>query len=413
MTNESVSTNVEPIVESKGAPTVVGLFSGIGGLELGLHEAGFVTASLCEIDEDARRVLRARFPDVTIHEDVLKLDGIPKADVLTAGFPCQDLSMAGRKTGIGGRQSSLVGKVFDLLGDATTRPRWLVLENVPYMLYLDGGEGMRFLTTSLEALGFNWAYRVVDARAFGIPQRRQRVILVASETEDPRRVLFADEAGEPPSRDVIGPVDPNAVYGFYWTEGSRGLGWAGDAVPTIKGGSGLGIPSPPAVWVPGSGRIGTPDIRDAERLQGFPENWTEMVRGTGRKAEGARWRLLGNAVCVPTASWIGDRLITPGEVVVESTPMRAGSKWPKAAWGDGQQVHACKASAWPVEERFRPLGDFLRHPLAPLSERATAGFLSRAWTGIVRFSDGFLDETEQHLRHMEQKNGTGSSIVVA
>ena len=107
---------------------------------------------------------------------------------------------------------------------------------------------MRYLADELEARGYCWAYRLVDTRAFGLPQRRQRVILIASKTEDPRTVLFADDA-EP-----FDPgFSPNRWCGFYWTEGSRGLGWAVDAVPTLKGGSTIGIPSPPAIWKPKTG----------------------------------------------------------------------------------------------------------------------------------------------------------------
>src|SRR5207248_8666113 len=103
---------------------------------------------------------------------------------------------------------------------------------------------MDYLTTRLEKLGFDWAYRVVDACSFGVPQRRKRVVLVASKSEDPRTVLFADDAGE-----RLFSLREDSACGFYWTEGLRGLGWAIDAVPTLKGGSTIGIPSPPAIWL--------------------------------------------------------------------------------------------------------------------------------------------------------------------
>src|SRR5262249_10000943 len=90
----------------------------------------------------------------------------------------------------------LVEYVFKLLLDAPKSFRWLLLENVPFMLHLERGKAMRYLVESLERLEFSWAYRVVDARAFGLPHRRQRVILLASRTEDPRLVLFPDAAGE-------------------------------------------------------------------------------------------------------------------------------------------------------------------------------------------------------------------------
>lgn len=243
---------------------VAGLFAGIGGIECGLEGAGHRTELLCELDSSAASVLRARFPGVPLVPDVRELRALPRVDLVTAGFPCQDLSQAGRTAGIRGGQSGLVSHVFRLVERRRSAPRWLLLENVPFMLQLDQGRAMHFLTDSLAALGFAWAYRVVDTRAFGLPHRRQRVLLLASRAEDPRSVLFEQDAGELPDPDYRGRAN-----GFYWTEGTRGLGWAVDAVPTLKGGSTVGIPSPPAIWMPDDAVV-KPDVMDAERLQGFP-----------------------------------------------------------------------------------------------------------------------------------------------
>ena len=261
----------------------VGLFSGIGGLELGLADAGIETDLLCEWWEPAASTLRRHF-SAEVVGDIRELGTLPATDVVTAGFPCTDLSQVGRTAGIEGEESGLVREVFRLVRE--TPPRWLVLENVPNMLTLHGGRATEVITDWFEEHGWNWAYRIVDSQHLGVAQRRRRVLVVASQTEDPRRVLFADEAG-PPS--AVAPQA--AAYGFYWTEGNRGVGWAPEAVPTLKGGSKLGIPSPPAVWMPGAGeglRIVRPDIRAAERLQGFPAGWTDHV-----EREGHRWKLVG------------------------------------------------------------------------------------------------------------------------
>src|SRR2546422_256621 len=148
---------------------------------------------------------------------------------------------------------------------------------------------MEYVVGELEALGYRWAYRIIDTRAFGIPQRRERVYLVASRHDDPRRVLFAGDAESAEDKRVLN----GAACGFYWTEGTKGLGWAVDAVPTLKGGSTIGIPSPPGIWMP-SGELVVPDVRDAERLQGFPADWTRpaVSAGSGRKVP--RWKLIGN-----------------------------------------------------------------------------------------------------------------------
>ena len=180
---------------AKRSLNVAGLFAGIGGIELGLRRAGHHSSLLCEIDPGANAVLRERFPDAVLADDVREIKSIGKVDLLAAGFPCQDLSQAGRTAGIDGRNSGLVGHVFRLLYAAPKGPRWLLLENVAFMLQLDRGRGMRLLVDELESRGFHWAYRVVDTQAFGLPQRRQRVILLASRTEDPREVLFVDDVG--------------------------------------------------------------------------------------------------------------------------------------------------------------------------------------------------------------------------
>jgi len=374
---------------------VAGLFAGIGGIELGLHRAGHRSVLLNEIEPGAQAVLRAQFPGIDLTGDVCDLDHLPDVDLAVAGFPCQDLSQAGRTLGIGGSRSSLVGHVFRLL--ETAHPSWLLLENVPFMLQLDRGRAMRHLTAELGRLGFRWAYRVVDARSFGIPQRRQRVLLLASRDHDPRPVLFSDDAGEPRERDPVG-----LACGFYWTEGIRGLGWAVDAVPTLKGGSTIGIPSPPAVWMP-DGLVGTPDLRDAERLQGFPADWTAVDGPTTSRRNGARWKMVGNAVCVPVAQWVGERLMGPGIFDDTLAHPLASSRWPMAAWGEGDRSFTVDVSLWPLA-KWRPhLVDFLDHPVHPLSVRATEGFLGRTDRSSLRFPDGFLNAVRQHLKSMERR----------
>ena len=369
----------------------VGLFAGIGGIELGLAQAGFESVLLCEVWEPAQAVLRERFSSVPLVTDVREIDCLPKAEVVAAGFPCQDLSQAGRTRGIKGSNSGLVSEVFRLIEG--NPPEWLLLENVKNMLHLDRGAAMAYLTEELERHGLSWAYRLVDTQSFGLPQRRKRVVLLASRLHDPRSVLFADDAGDVP------PPDATTVgCGFYWTEGSRGLGWAIDSVPTLKGGSTIGIPSPPAIRLPDSEGIVLPEIRDAERLQGFEPDWTlPAVQRGGRS--GTRWKLVGNAVSVPMSEWIGERLLQPG-TFDESESIECDGRprpWPDAAWGRDGKVFAVERSHFPLSAKRPSLLEFLQYPTTPLSERATAGFLRRARRSSLRFQKGFLDDVAAHL----------------
>jgi DNA (cytosine-5)-methyltransferase 1 len=370
---------------------VAGLFAGIGGFETGLAAAGHETVLLSEVLPSARAVLSARLPDRDLRGDVRQIASLPsETEIIAAGFPCQDLSQAGLARGLDGDRSSLVGEVFRLARQAS--PRWIVLENVPFMLQLRRGDAMRRIVDELEALGYRWAWRIVDTFGFGLPQRRERVILVASRTENPADVLLADETTLPRPATAIGKI----AHGFYWTEGRGGLGWAADAIPTLKNGSAVGIPSPPAILLP-SGRVVKPDIRDAERLQGFAADWTAPAESVGRGS--TRWALAGSAVSVPLAKWLGSRLAIPGRYErARNRRFPEIDRLPRAAWFDGRYRHAVGIGPDPLGIRPPHLTQFLEHEGALLSPRATAGFLSRTQVAKLRFAPGFIDAIEAHLQ---------------
>ncbi len=199
--------------------THASFFSGVGGLDLGFEKAGIRTVSVSEIDPFARAVLASRFPDVpqlgdivalADHElsgvvqptaDVLQRRGGPTdseggttssddwktADIWSAGFPCQDLSVAGKRKGFtDGKRSVLAFTFLNLV--ERFRPRWLVLENVPGLFTSNDGRDFLALLNEVDQLGYGISWRTLDARFFGVPQRRRRVFIVAS--------LGSNRAGE-------------------------------------------------------------------------------------------------------------------------------------------------------------------------------------------------------------------------
>ena len=372
----------------------VGLFAGIGGIEAGLMRAGHECELLCEIDPAARAVLESRFPGLPIERDVSKLRGLPAGvELLAAGFPCQDLSQAGMTGGIDGERSSLVNEVFRLA--RTHDVPNLLLENVSFMLALHRGAAIRHIVDRLEKLRYDWAYRVLDSRAFGLPQRRERVFIFASKEVRPWEFLFHGEEQAPPEPDFRGKA-----CGFYWTEGTRGLGWAVDAIPTLKGGSAIGIPSAPAIWLP-DGRIVTPEIGDAERLQGFAEDWTNPAIAVTKP--GYRWKLVGNAVSVPVAEWIGRAISRRSGIRVPHVAFDEHKTWPKAAFGskaDGR--FAVAVSTWPVRTSREPLDRFLRREPKLLSRKATQGFVARLKASCLSYAPEFMAALERHLAAMER-----------
>lgn len=384
---------------------VTALFAGVAGLELGLKAAGHNTSLFCEKDPDAISVLRGRFPNIPLVDDIRKHDELreridKKSDLLTAGFPCTDLSQAGRTQGFNGQQSSLVRDALTLL--ERRQFAHVLLENVPNWRFLHGGAYLEEVLGALERLGYRWAYRTIDALSFGLPQRRQRVFLYATTEGDPRDVLF--HGHEDPIEEVFALDE--AAHGFYWTEGSRGLGWGENCVPTLKGGSGIGIPSSPAVLLTNKTLV-TLDLRDAERLQGFTPNWTRGPRvnarnGNGKFNERKRWLLVGNAINVRVAQWLGHRLAQPAPYHGPAgKPFGKGARFPASAYWDGKFRFACDLSNWPVAEQRGDLEKFLRFDPKPLSYKATAGFYARAVESNLNFLDGFLQAVAKHLKRME------------
>jgi DNA (cytosine-5)-methyltransferase 1 len=149
-----------------------------------------------------------------------------------------------------------------------------------------------------------------------------------------------------------------------------------------------------------TGEVITPDIRDAERFQGFPENWTKPAEQVGRAS--LRWSLVGNAVSVPVARWLGRRLATPASYETERDGgLPSDGRWPKAARFDGRRRYAVSINAYPQWKARPTLTEFLRHDGKPLSARATRGFLSRTERAALRFADGFQDRLRGHLYRME------------
>lgn len=352
---------------------LTGLFSGIGGLELGFTLAGFTPRLMCELEPSAATVLRRHFPRARLHTDVRTLRNLPPAHVLVAGPPCQDFSQAGTGLGLHGERSGLISEVIRIAPLYET----VVIENVPNMIFLHRGAAMEFLAAAFERMGYSWAYRILDSNAF-VPQRRERVFFIASRRLDPRWVIFPAPPA-PLARE-------DGANGFYYSEGLRGLGWAPDAIPPLKAGSKVGGVIPPAIIFQ-DGRVCTPDLRDAERLQGFPPDWTSGL------SPRARWRAVGNAVNVCVSRWVAQNIISRRPPVdLEVSPIQ--SSWPRAAFNVGAGRKELRSSA---QEPYCPrprLHEFLQFPPAPLSKRAAFGFLERARRSRLRLPQHLLERIE-------------------
>lgn len=165
--------------------TIGSLFAGIGGFDLGFERAGFKTTWACEIDQKAQAVLRLRFPDAKLHDDVCQIGvhNLEPVDVVTFGSPCQDLSVAGKRAGLAGERSGLFHEAVRIIRELRERhgkPDFAIWENVPGAFSSNQGRDFAAVLQALADIGAtDLAWRVVDSRFFGVAQRRRRVFLVA------------------------------------------------------------------------------------------------------------------------------------------------------------------------------------------------------------------------------------------
>lgn len=187
---------------------VLDLFSGIGGFSLGLHNAGgFETVAFCEIDQHCHKVLKKHWPQTPIWQDVrtltfnkLQLEGITnKIDVITGGFPCQDISFAGAGKGIlKGERSSLWKEYARLIEEV--RPKYAIIENVEYLRK----NGLGVVLRDLARIGYDCEWACITADSVGYPHQRQRLFLISypssqrlDEYFGERRPLHIDEEWPP------------------------------------------------------------------------------------------------------------------------------------------------------------------------------------------------------------------------
>ena len=179
---------------------VLDLFAGIGGFTIGFEKAGFETVAFCEIEPYAQKVLQKNWPEVPIYDDVrtitaerLVSDGI-RVDVITGGFPCQDISVAGNQAGIEGERSGLWTECARLIGEL--QPRYAIFENVTNLLNGERGDWFKRVLWDISALGYDAEWHCIPASELGAHHHRDRVWIICY----PRK--FLENASGGSSKDV-------------------------------------------------------------------------------------------------------------------------------------------------------------------------------------------------------------------
>lgn len=332
--------------------TTLDLFSGIGGFALTAERAGGQTIAFAETDKNASKLLAERWPATPNLGDVIGIcrsgrdcistdhfiDQLGFPDLVTFGFPCQDLSVAGKRSGLSGQRSGLFYQATRIINEL--RPSWALWENVPGLLSSDNGRDFARVLLEMDRIGYSGAWRVLDAQWFGVAQRRRRVFGMFSRLDSgaarcseilslpesvrghpaPRRKPWQNasastegglgEGGSKAGTDAIRTERPGSTpeVGKTLKANASGIDPEVTYIPTVAGciqerdAKGADSDTKPGHLIPVQQRVRRLTPVERERIQGFPDGWTACL------SDSARYRTLGNSVAVPVVEWILKRL---------------------------------------------------------------------------------------------------------
>lgn len=197
----------------------IDFFAGIGGFHSGLEKAGMKCVGWCEFDKFAQKSYRAMYDTERLWfaDDIRKVRGwdVPKADLWTFGFPCQDVSIAGKQKGIKrGTRSGLFYEIMRLIDETEeNRPEWLICENVKNLLSIDGGRGFFEVLTEMGGRGYTVEWRVYNSKDYGVPQNRERVYIAGHHGESAGQPLLPIRRESSTAlRQVVGGSQGERVY---------------------------------------------------------------------------------------------------------------------------------------------------------------------------------------------------------
>lgn len=294
------------------------LCSGIGAASVALRPLGWYPAYHAEINPFASAVLAHHYPGVPNRGDIRQITPEP-VDLVIAGSPCQSYSVAGKREGIADSRGSLAIDAVRLA--AASGARWFVWENVPGVISSGGGGDFRAVVGEAVQLGYGVAWRVLDARHFGLPQSRRRLFLVGHSggRADCAAAVLADRS---PAAEDAHPAQAVGAEGGTHAEcglGGAGVwGWCGDTTPKFirgtaptlrasQGGEGVGV------IIGGRMRRFTPV--ELERLMGLPDGYTDVWYKGRAPTDRQRSRVIGNSFPVPMVRWVAE-----GIAAVPSAP---------------------------------------------------------------------------------------------
>jgi len=311
------------------------LFSGIGGFELGIQQAhesnhrrllqSKTTENLLgqlpdtslgqdrttcigysEIDKYASQIYQSHFPNHKNYGDITKIkaEDLPEFDLIVGGFPCQSFSIAGKRGGFADTRGTLFFDIARII--KAKQPRLLLLENVKGLLSHDKGDTFRVIIATLDELGYDLQWQVLNSKNFGVPQNRERVFIVGHLRGTGRPEVFPfGEGNKEYARGLQQLNTPkfssNRIYSKRGISPNIRTMQGGNLQPKVmenicencEGRGDINIGANVCWKCDGTGvKIRRLTPTECERLQGFPNGWTEGVSDT------QRYKTLGNAVTV-------------------------------------------------------------------------------------------------------------------
>lgn len=285
--------------------TFLDICAGIGGFRLGLERAGHKCIGFIEKDKYAVKSYRAMYntegewyaDDVT----AINTEEIPDADIWCFGFPCQDISIAGKQAGLDGQRSSIFFNIIELIKGKKTenRPKWILVENVKNLLSIDGGRGFARILSEMDKAGYDAEWQVLNSKNFGVPHNRERVFIIGHlRNGRTRKILPITGESSGHLKQIVGGGQGERVYST-------------DGISACLSAQGGGLGAKTRLYIFYNESRDSPQIRrltprECFRLQGFPDELFEKAEAVNSDTQ--LYKQEGNAVTVNVAYAIGKKL---------------------------------------------------------------------------------------------------------
>lgn len=319
--------------------TFIDLFAGIGGFRIGFEKAGFECLMSSEINDYCKATYQNNFGEMPLC-DVTKipLNEIPNHDVLTAGFPCQPFSICGKKRGFEDTRGTLFFHICEIIN--AKQPKVVLLENVKHLIHHDSGNTLTVILNSLEELGYHVNFKLLNAKNFGVPQNRERIIIFATrkkpfnfskckftETkplkdfldDDNRNFEFLNKNEYTLIENPVTQKESGLIFVGYRNKAIRKAGVRENTehlsrvhkqpnrIYSVKG-THPTLPSQESsgrffIYLPDKDAVRKLTIKECYRIMGFPENF----KISENKSEA--YKQIGNSVCIPMVTELATQIL--------------------------------------------------------------------------------------------------------